>query len=191
MSFTFDIGVPATGHNPSVDYSIMQANNVSSFAILDVDHITYNALSGGTHKQCTFINKADPGIGGGNTALYSNNTVPPDGNSWPFWTNELGTFQLGGDFTASAQGQFTLPGGIIVQWGAINASSTVTGNIVFGTPFVTACYVVYTSPYYPGAVPNGAYTVGVKDNASTTGVEYRVVTSSGAYSGFYWLAIGV
>lgn len=51
MSFTFNTGIPAAGNNPSNDQPIMQANNVATDGILNVDHISFNANDGGTHKQ--------------------------------------------------------------------------------------------------------------------------------------------
>lgn len=191
MSFTFDTSVPATGHDPSVDYSVMQANNVATLAILDVDHISFNALAGGTHKQCTFINESNPGIGQGNAALYSNNATV-DSQAWPFWTNALGTFQLAGNFQANLAGYFVLPGGIMVQWGAKNGSPGVS-TVNFGTPFPNNCYNVFTSLYWDGgSVPGSGTSISIDNVAnppSTTGFRYNWNGSS-TNTGFYWLAIG-
>lgn len=54
MSFPFNTGVPATGSSPAQNYGAMQQNNVSSQAILAVDHYTYGNTIGGQHQKCTF-----------------------------------------------------------------------------------------------------------------------------------------
>lgn len=55
MPFTdFNENVPTTGHSPSQDYTIMQANNLATLNILDVDHKTFNGNFPGDHKKCTF-----------------------------------------------------------------------------------------------------------------------------------------
>jgi hypothetical protein len=54
MAFPFNTGIPAANNNPSADQPIMQLNNVSSYGILDVDHVTYGIVNAGTHKSVTF-----------------------------------------------------------------------------------------------------------------------------------------
>lgn len=51
MSFIFNTAIPAAANSPSADQPIMLANNVSSNAILAVDHFTYNNEIGGNHLQ--------------------------------------------------------------------------------------------------------------------------------------------
>lgn len=67
-AFTFNVAVPATNNDPSVDQPDMLTNNISNNAIWAVDHITFNSsgsggagASGGQHLQVTFNNKAAPG----------------------------------------------------------------------------------------------------------------------------------
>lgn len=54
MSFPFNTTIPAANNNPSDDQPIMQQNNVSSYGILNVDHVTYGLTNAGTHKFVTF-----------------------------------------------------------------------------------------------------------------------------------------
>lgn len=61
MSFNYNNGVPATANNPSVDQPDMLINTQSIEGILNVDHITFRAANGGTHKQVTFNDVAAPG----------------------------------------------------------------------------------------------------------------------------------
>lgn len=52
--FPFNVTVPAANNNPSADQNPMRINNVSTNDILAVDHITFEAENGGTHKQTAF-----------------------------------------------------------------------------------------------------------------------------------------
>lgn len=61
MTFTFNTAIPAANNNPSVDQPDMLVNNQSTDAIINVDHISFNAMNGGQHKQVTFNNVAAPG----------------------------------------------------------------------------------------------------------------------------------
>jgi hypothetical protein len=54
MAFPFNMGIPAANNNPSADQPIMQQNNVSSYGILGVDHVTYGIVNAGTHTSVTF-----------------------------------------------------------------------------------------------------------------------------------------
>jgi hypothetical protein len=61
MTFNFNSSVPAASNNPSVDQPDMQTNNISTDAIISVDHISFNTANGGQHKQVTFNNKNPAG----------------------------------------------------------------------------------------------------------------------------------
>lgn len=62
MTFTFNTGIPAANNNPSVDQPDMLINNVSTDGILAVDHISFNALNGGTHKQMHMPSFTNPAV---------------------------------------------------------------------------------------------------------------------------------
>jgi hypothetical protein len=68
MSFIFNTAIPAAANSPSADQPIMLANNVSSNAILAVDHITYNNEIGGNHLQVHLVQyTSTPVVNGKNT----------------------------------------------------------------------------------------------------------------------------
>ena len=75
MSFTFDTTIPNAPNNPSVDQPGMLQNNVSTNGILSVDHITFNALGGGQHKQVTFNGRNVPVAQTDPQAVLYTNTV--------------------------------------------------------------------------------------------------------------------
>lgn len=75
MSFTFTNSIPAPNNNPSDDQPLMLVNNISTEAILGVDHITFNLSNGGTHQQVTMVNNPDyltpPTVTGNGCVVYS------------------------------------------------------------------------------------------------------------------------
>lgn len=76
MSFTFSTTIPAAPNDPSVDQPDMLQNNVATNGILGVDHITFNLLGGGEHKQVTFNGKNVPGAQTDpKSVLYTNNVT--------------------------------------------------------------------------------------------------------------------
>ncbi len=59
--FTFSTTEPAANSNPGgVSRPAMQTNNVSTNDILAVDHVTFNNITGGQHKQVTYVNTSSP-----------------------------------------------------------------------------------------------------------------------------------
>lgn len=59
-NFSYDDTIPATNNNPSADQPKMLINTQSTKAILAVDHVTFGANDGGTHKQINFTGKNVP-----------------------------------------------------------------------------------------------------------------------------------
>lgn len=67
-SFTFDDGIPAANNNPSNDQPKMLQNNISTKALIAVDHVTFDSTgsggagaSGGQHLKVTYNDKFAPG----------------------------------------------------------------------------------------------------------------------------------
>jgi len=61
MTFNFNAGIPAANNNPSNDQPDMLTNNISTNAILAIDHVSFNDANGGKHKQITYVSKNTPG----------------------------------------------------------------------------------------------------------------------------------
>lgn len=61
MTFPFDISRPAANNAPADDQPVMQTNNSSTFALIAVDHVTFNNSTGGQHQQITLPNNNIPG----------------------------------------------------------------------------------------------------------------------------------
>lgn len=187
-NFPFTRDIPFATHNPSSDQPIMQTNTNSEDSIWTVDHFGFNDNNGGFHKQVHLKNEAAPGISTVDAVLFANLSL---GQSWPFWQNGLATYQiLAQPNAAFNNGLAMFPGGIFVQWGFVN--STTNGTVVFAQTFANT-FIVLTQPYYPTGIPpssGGVATVAVENPVPNGSFTWKFLTPSGAYTGFYWVAIG-
>jgi hypothetical protein len=59
--FDYTRDIPDAPNNPSNDQPKMKINNNSVEDLIAVDHVTFRASPGGTHKQTTFSTKNTPG----------------------------------------------------------------------------------------------------------------------------------
>lgn len=186
LPYTRDI--PHSTHNPSSDQPIMEVNNNSNDTLWAVDHFGFNDNNGGLHKQVHLKNQSAPGIGTVDGVLYSN--VNP-ANSWPFWQNSLGSFPLITQPTINAfDGSATLPGGIILKWGVVSASSG-NGVVTFVTPFPTGLYNVQLTIVNSNIATNHAGAIYVlTGSTSAAGFTWRMADPASATAGFLWFAIG-
>lgn len=190
MTFSYFPNVPNGPDDPADDQPLMQTNTASISSLISVDHVGFNVAKGGLHNQVTFSkNQSAPGFGTGVSDLFANVAT---GNSWPFWQNAIGTFQMVNPIMGSnANGSITIPGGLIFKFGFVN--STSSGNVAYATPFPTGVISAWGQPYFIGSNPNGNANLAIKNDASFTAAQFSwvFVTNSGAYSGFFWYAIGV
>lgn len=129
-TYTFDDSVPAASHTPSQDQSPMQNNNVSTKAIIGVDHVTFGAANGGTHLQCSFASNQTPSIGSNVAILYPG--ANPSGYSNPGGPSATNAYLLNADGTfpmsmIKAGGTFTLT----------NTSGTLSFNSSFNCSSLT------------------------------------------------------
>lgn len=158
MSFTFDTTIPNAPNNPSVDQPGMLQNNVSTNGILGVDHITFNALGGGQHKQITFNGKNVPGVQTDpQSVLYTNNITVATGDNTTsastvaemFYRNQNAIFPVS---MIKAFGCFDAAATSLNTWN-ISASGPVTrtftltmpANVVTGTNYAVFCLSTFTA----------------------------------------------
>lgn len=190
-SIAYQTGIPNPPDDPSQDVAIMQANANAINQIIAVDHIGFNVLKSGYHdviKQPPKI--VDPLVLVGIGQTYTK-TIGGDQNL--FYETGNGIInQLTGNFTpTSNNGTIIFPGGITIKWGLVN--STSNGVVNFAPAFANNCFNVWTNPYFIGANPNGVASVSIKNTGAAldkTKFTWVFNTSSGAYSGFFWAAIG-
>lgn len=143
MSFTFSTTVPAAPDNPSVDQPDMLQNNVAINGILAVDHITFNLLGGGQHKQVTFNGKNVPGAQTDpQSTLYTNNVTATGTNtasastvSSAYFRNQNAIYPIS---MVRAFGAFDAGGTSLNTWN-MSATRTAAGkfNITLATNAVT------------------------------------------------------
>lgn len=188
-NFEYYPTIPNAPNDPSDDQPLMQINSGSISDIINVDHITFNTNGGGIHKQVTLKNEAAPGLGDGDSVIYAN---LQGGQSWPFFQNGLGSFQMLGPFSSlitptvtATTGYTYLPGGIIIQFGqaALAASGTIIFPLVFPNKAISA---VFTPT-------KGADTreISIENNSLTTSqFQYNVNGGISAANQIFWVAIG-
>jgi hypothetical protein len=91
-----------------------------------------------------------------------------------------------GSFTANGWQRF--PGGLIIQWGSIPASSTTsTGNIAFSIPFPSAVFSVTAQDVIAGSDAQG---FDIQTGLTFGGPTINGFSYSKQARGFYWMAIG-
>lgn len=160
MSFTFSTTVPAAPNNPSVDQPDMLQNNVATSGIVAVDHITFNALGGGQHKQVTFNSKNVPAAQTDpQSVLYTDNVIAtatntasastvaslfyrnqnsgpgPANNAFPIsMLRAFGCFDGGGNPLNTWNMSITLPAGHTPGSGVYTID--LPANIVTGTSYL-------------------------------------------------------
>lgn len=127
-TFTYDENVPTPSHNPSTDVTTMQSNAQSIDGILEVDHVGFNATSGGTHLQTTFSSKNTPGAqtDPASTLYTANGTASSVADL--FYKNQNGTFRPN-IIKASGKVQTILGTGAVAVTNGYNVVSAVQNTI--------------------------------------------------------------
>lgn len=129
--YPFIGNIPAAGNNPSVDQPNMQTNTNSVELIVEVDLYGFNDANGGTHQQVTFpLASPTPAPTGTIGILYS--ALDSNGASQLWFknkstniqlTNKSGSSPTGNASSPGNSGYTFLPGGMIIQWGTVLAST--------------------------------------------------------------------
>jgi len=143
--FSYNRDIPDGPNNPSVDQPNMKINTNSTDDILQVDHVSFEALDGGTHKQVTLSSKnaagaqVDPA-----STIYSDNGVADATHPQLWWRNSQRIFPISAvrafcSFT-SANGVLTIDNGfnVVSITGSAFTVATKTIDIVLETGTVNA-----------------------------------------------------
>ena len=144
MSFSYDSSIPAADHNPSIDQQVMQTNALAIENIWAVDHYTFETGTDGKHKQVTFTGATSPvptnpqtGTAG---VLYA--TLDSGSACQLSFVNKNGIIPLTtGNPSVAANGYTYLPGGLLFQWGTVNATPA-GATFTFPKAFSSAVYSV-------------------------------------------------
>lgn len=194
MTFSYDPTLPNPPNDPGDDVTQMQVNSASISQIISVDHVGFNAVSGGGfHNKVTFN--------------ANNVPVPPVSPPVLFTDTVAGLPQLkyySGDAAHSsdqyylnqnagnafAQGSTFLFGGIILKWGFYEMANGVgTVNITFFKPFPNAAYSITFGSNVSGN-PNNLPISQVVTLTTTGFTAARVNGSSGGIFRYYFQVIG-
>jgi len=204
--FPFNTGIPASGDNPSVDQPLMLQNNVSTNAILAVDHNTFNVNQGGYHQDIHMVPQMSiPATIAGIGQLFAQTvTIASVSDTQLFFKTGDGILnQLTG--SNAAFNGFAYFGNIILQWGVVSGthgtnnffSSGDTGTVTFSTAniaFPNNCFIVQTTMGYTNAIIGGVDETGnVAINYSTLSnlsFSWTYPQNSNVYNRFLWFAIG-
>ncbi len=191
-TYSYNRDIPEANNDPSVDQPDMKINTNSIDDLINVDHVSFELPNGGLHRQVTLLNKTSVANPTGQLNAFTFN-----GNTWPVWTNALGnTFMLSRATLALQEGSCSLPGGLTMQWGRqmTSISGVTTGTINYPVSFLSAVYVVTTTPLHSNAAPPlAACSVSARTSSLTslTSFQWRAEYQGAiAYEGFSWIAIG-
>lgn len=191
LTLDYNTNVPNGPNDPGDDQPQMLTNTQSINTWTNVDHVGYNVINAGIHRQVRMRNQALPGpaLGDGEGVLYARST---NGNSWPVWKNAVTSFDLM-SFVPSivATGYTTLPGGLIMQWGGgpVNASGTPT-PFVFPLAFQTNLFsITIGCRTAEGNSPGANNQFIAEGSQSVTGFSI-VNSSSSAARLIYYIALG-
>lgn len=214
---TYQPGIPTGNLNLDVDYKNIQGNFSQANIVFGSDHVPFDDVTAqkGYHEDVHFNPLSTVVTDAPNN--YDPSTQYPQGIPATVAgiaqvfsaqvTDGLGTdtglFFLSGSGTKIAltrnlnpkintNGHTFLPGGALLQWGRVTASSG-TGTVAFDTSNVTfsnSCFNVFTqSIYNPAFVPTNTLTISI-ESITKSAFKWRFITSKGSYTGFFWVAIG-
>lgn len=174
MTITYNLGIPAGSHSPSVDQPNMQANNDAIASYVAIDHVAFGSAGSGKHNQVTFNGVTAPATPSDPTSiLYTKN----DSHSHPqlFFLNNQNPLN---SVVNANNGSMVLMGGMIVQFGAVTGAAD-NNPINFASTFPNRCFAVVASPNTTvtsgavaiicGAIGVGSFTPRIlKSDGSTT-----------------------
>lgn len=181
--FPINTTIPAAANDPADDQPQMLTNFSNINQWIKTDHEDPATNLAGYHKPVHMLNATPPGIGTADGVYFVQ-------SGFPWFENASGAFPLAGGEVDSGNGYTTLPGGAILQWGTIGASSNQNVPVSFNISFPTAAFVAYAIPIRASSSPGSDFsTVVVTGSLTTAGF---TIGNVGAHTmqGWYWLAIG-
>ncbi len=201
--FTYNLNIPFATNNPSDDQPKMQTNTNSTDSLIGVDHVSFNQNTGGYHT--VIHQQSAPGnIDPVKIALTGQTYVKRITNGGN--TDEALFFESGnGRITqltsfaspsttvkAANNGYLFLPGGILIQWGQVAAT---TGNPI--VTFLTAGNINFPNNIFniqltrkrSSTSPGSAFSYWVRNSTITTS-SFQIVNNDGLSWEYFWYAIG-
>ncbi len=190
-NYTYTRDIPDGPNNPSADQPIMKTNANSTDSILNIDLYGFNDNNGGFHQKSTYVVQgSDPvplNTDGAQGIVYSKTAsgiaeifVNRFGSATPVQLTRGAISVSGNANSAGSTGYTFLPGGILIQWGTVTAT-TSGAAITFPVTFTT----IYSITNSVHSAPAIASSVANVTNSGAT-----AVSASGTPI-FNWIAIGV
>lgn len=193
--------IPAATDDPSVSQSAIQTNFGTLNTAFALNHVALG--SGGSQGKHNFVEMPNQGstpttISGEGT-LY---TVSASGSQLNYVADNNATdlYQMTRTIHASYAtfgtnpGWTFLPGGMLMMWGTLAASSSVTRSVNFAAlslpNFTNPPYSIQVTSQRPTSDPGSSFEYYV-DNSTVATTGFNVLNRSGHSYGYYWVAIGV
>ncbi|MBE3085565.1 MAG: hypothetical protein IMZ64_05035 [Bacteroidetes bacterium] len=182
--------------NPTDLISVSQGQLKTNFTVLNTtiseNHVAPTAVGRGKHNACVFPQRA-AGIATDATegAIY---TKDLGGSPNLYWRKKSSGTEIQMTVNAvtpvvAANGSTFLPGGLMLQWGSLNAASGESGDITFTPAFSAIPYSINVSAQRTSTA--NATPMFVSSTTVPTATKFRIVnTSSNAHTA-YWMAIGL
>lgn len=192
MSYNPDI--PQANDDPSQSQGQILSNFQSLNTYLSVNHVALNDGDEGKHAFVQFPEQSsDPSTAANEGTLYSKE-YDVDGMgtlvSTLFYRNESdgAVTTFGGPSSLAIPGYAYLPGGILMQWNRVGASSGST--VTFPIPFGSAAFYVNFAP--TGTSGTNRIFTRLSGNPTATFFSPIILNSSGSgiTETIYYLAIG-
>lgn len=183
MSYT--TGIPASGQTLGASRPQILDNFTSLKTTIDQDHVDMNNSGPGKHNKSTYPEQAAaPTTAANEGAVYTKEAATTTELYWRKENNGAEIQMTRGTPTDGVKGYTFLPGGLLLQWGAVNA--TISGvPETFAIAFTTQVRTItFGNPSAGGTFPIVGYATG---SLSVTGF---TCTSSPASTVTY-IAIGI
>jgi hypothetical protein len=203
--FPYNLNIPAGPDNPSADRPLMTENTNSISGIIAVDHVGFDLNNGGYHtvihsipfsttgtnppkNQPVVSPAATAGFGQIFTAQINDGINPDEALYFESGGGRVTQFTRNFTPTNAANGSTFLPGGLILNWGQIPASSSSTYPALFIQPFTVLPYSIVITGQRAGSDPGSSNAWVINSSVTTNGFQ---IFNDGAHNfGWNWIAIG-
>src|SRR6202000_935722 len=183
-------GYPPDGSSLGQTKSTIRNNLDGTFLTLAVDHIDNNGDPGtnpaGYHKVVHMVPQAgNPAPISGYGQLFTKTVNSFTSDEALFWETGNGIVQqltTNINPSATTNGRSFLPGGIIMQWGAVNSPGS-SGTVAFNATFPSSCFNIQLTARNDG--PHSAFNYWVDGIPSTGSFNYQGSTSGSQV--LYWV----
>ena len=188
--------LPNSGQSLGVTRVPINTNFSLIQSVFAVNHVGFNNGGAGKHKFVQMpAQGTSPGTAAAETAIYSRTALVGGSNETNMYWQFPGTAAAGADVvmtrfvtpSLATNGITFLPGGLIMQWGTVNAPGAL--GAVFFTPAPQVTFpTAILSVQLTGRRDSNDVSFSINGALATNGFGYRA--DSGSAQELYWIAIG-